>query len=322
MNQPVQSWLELSVDVDRGSADDVLAFVQRHCPGGAVIEDRSFVDDRPGEGWATNGTLGVPDQGGPVTIKGFLAPDDTTALEKLQIALLLLSQTSPISSPRTRVLAPEDWAEAWKSFFPPQHIGRHTVIVPTWEEYAPRPGERIILLDPGMAFGTGLHPTTRLCLVAIEEMVAPGCRVLDVGTGSGILAIAAALAGADGIDAIDTDPLAVAAANENAERNRVGHKINVSRATLSSALSPAVPHHRPVVAGADGYDVVLVNILAEIIAAMAPEIASALAPGGIWVASGVISEKEQVVRDACQQAGLSVDERMQELDWVALVGHH
>ncbi len=309
-------WIELSIEADRGSVDDIVAFMDRYCQGGAVVEDRTFVDDRVGEGWAEGDAAEVSGRGGRVTIKGFLPVGDEETLQKLEIALLLLGRTSPISEPRHRILEPEEWAESWKAFFPPQRIGQRTVIVPTWQSYAEQPGDRIIRLDPGMAFGTGLHPTTRLCLIAVERLMQPSWRVLDVGTGSGILAIAAALAGAGEVQAIDTDPLSVEAATENAERNGVAALVAVSQATLESELSPNLSRHT-----GTGYDLLLANILAEIIAAMAPAIAAALRVGGTFVASGIIAEKEPLATEALKQAGLSLDERLQEEDWVALLGH-
>ncbi|MBC7237235.1 MAG: 50S ribosomal protein L11 methyltransferase, partial [Chloroflexi bacterium] len=179
-------WVELSVEVDRASVDDIVAFMERHCQGGVAVEDRSFIDERAAEGWE-EATPSMPDKGGPVWVKGFLPIDDRETLQKLEIALLLLGQVSPISAPHTRILEPEEWAESWKAFFPPQRIGRHIVIVPTWREYEAQAGDIIIRLDPGMAFGTGLHPTTRLCLLALEHILsaqgAKGAltwRVLDV----------------------------------------------------------------------------------------------------------------------------------------------
>jgi ribosomal protein L11 methyltransferase len=327
-------WVELWVEADRGSADDIVAFMGRYCQGGAVIEDRSFVDTRVGEGWAEElspsqrssdtlsdgdsaGPLGGGAEGGRVTVKGYLPVEDEETRQKLEIALLLLGRTSPISEPHWRILEPEEWAESWKAFFPPQRIGQSTVIVPTWHDYQPLPGDDIIIrLDPGMAFGTGLHATTRLCLLAVERLMQPGWRVLDVGTGSGILAIAAAKSGASQVDAIDSDPLAVEAALENAERNGVADVIAVSQTTLEGALSPRLTRHD----GSD-YDLLLVNILAEIIAAMAPAIAAALRPGGLWVASGIIAERESLATEALQAAGLTLDDRLQQEDWVALLGH-
>ena len=295
-------WLEISVEADRGSVDDLVGFMGRYCQGGAVVEEIC-----PEIGEKPNAR---------VTVKGFLPVWDQETCRKLEVALLLLGKNSPISEPRIKTLEPEDWAESWKAFFPPQQIGAHTVIVPTWHTYEPREGDIIIHLDPGMAFGTGLHATTRLCLIALERMARPGMRVLDVGTGSGILSIAAALQGITDIDAIDVDPVAVEVARQNVTLNKVEDRVRVAHGTLGGSLAPEVPIH-----AGTGYDLLLVNILAEIIIEMANGIVKALAKGGTLIASGIIQEKAEAVSRALVSAGLVVDERLQEDDWVALIAH-
>jgi ribosomal protein L11 methyltransferase len=295
-------WVEISVEVEREAVDDMLRLFNRHCQGGAVL------DERP-----TDPLGGTP---GQILVKGFLPVGDEATRQKLEVALLLLSRSSPISEPRVRVLEPEDWAEAWKAFFPPQRIGQRTVIVPSWESYAPRPGDVIIHLDPGMAFGTGLHASTRLCLLALEEIPLAGQRVLDVGCGSGILAIAAALQGAASVEAIDVDPVAVQVTRDNVARNSVSALVNVSHGTLGDKAPADVPRH----AQAD-HDLLLVNILAEVIIAMAPALAMALRPGGRLVGSGIIADKVAQVIAALENAGLTVDGRSQEDHWVALMAH-
>ena len=292
-------WVEISVESDRGEVDDIVGFMNRYCAGGAVIEERAPA-------------LGQP-QGARVVVKGFLPEWDEETLRKLEIALLLLGKTSPLSEPRITTLEPEDWAESWKAYFPPLHVGESIVIVPTWRTYQPQDGEQVILLDPGMAFGTGLHATTRLCLVALERVALAGQRVLDVGTGSGILAIAAALQGATFVQAIDNDPVAVAVAQDNVTLNRVDAVVQVGHGTLGTA-SPRVHEHV-----GRNYDVVLANILAEVIVEMAPAIPAALSDSGVLIASGIIEEKADLVAHALAQAGLRVDERPQEDDWVALI---
>ncbi len=294
-------WVEISVEVAREAVDDLVNFMGRYCLGGAVVEEKP----------SAAGELGAQQ----VIVKGFLPVRDEETRHKLEVALLLLSRVSPISEPRITILEAADWAEAWKAFFPPQHIGERTVIVPTWRTYEPRPGEVVIHLDPGMAFGTGLHATTRLCLVAIERLLQPGWRVLDVGTGSGILAIAAALQGAAEVHALDVDPVAVDVARENVALNHVEHIVSVAQGTLG----PHAPAGIPVYTGT-GWDLLLVNILADTIIAMAEGIALALRPGGMWVASGIIRDRAEDVAQAVQQAGLVITQRAQEEDWIALWG--
>ena len=295
-------WTEVSVRADRGAADDLASLFRRHCRGGAVIEDTA-----PGLG---DGALPRGDQ---VTIKGFLPVDDHETRRHLEIAILLLSQDSPISPLAVRTLDPEDWSESWKAYFPPQRIGRRLVIVPTWREYQAAEDDLQIRLDPGMAFGTGLHATTRLCLCAVERLLAPGWRVLDVGTGSGILSVAAALLGAGHVQALDVDPVAVDVARHNAATNGVAEVVAVALGTLGEPARGAPVHE-----GGD-FDLVLVNILAGVIARMAPALSEALATGGLCVASGIIEEQADTVVEALERQGLSIEERLDEEGWVALI---
>ncbi len=317
MTMPENRWVEISVQADRGAVDDLVNLLNRHCTGGAVVEELApplygsggtLIDERPAD----------PLAGGPVTVKGFLPVWDDAARQTLEIALLLLSRASGISEPKVRILEPEDWAESWKAYFPPQHIGGRLVIVPTWVEYAPQPGEIILKLDPGMAFGTGLHASTRLCLLALERHLRPGQRVLDVGTGSGILAIAAALQGAGSVQALDNDPVAVHVAAENAALNGVGARVQVAAGTLIAGDATAAGA-TPVYSGG-GFELLLINILAEIIAQLAPGVAAALAPGGAVIAAGIIAPRAELVVDALTAQGLTITERLEEGEWVALVG--
>jgi len=178
----------------------------------------------------------------------------------------------------------EDWANNWKAYFKPTRIGTHLVIKPTWETYPARQGDLIIELDPGMAFGTGTHPTTRLCLEALERLLepAPSSRsVLDVGTGSGVLAIAAALLGAAPVTGIDIDPDAIEVAQHNARQNSVDHLMDCSTTPLEQV--------------AEKYDLVIANILAEDLIRMRQALASRLNAGGTLILSGILLEREELV---------------------------
>jgi ribosomal protein L11 methyltransferase len=294
-------WVEISVQASREAVDDLVRYFERYCTGGAVIEDRPPDISQQPNGW--------------VVVKGFLPTWDDETRRKLEIALMLLSRSAPVSEPVVTVLEPEDWAETWKAYFLPQHLGERVVVVPSWHSYDPQPGEVIIHLDPGMAFGTGLHATTRLCLLGIDRHLAPGMRVLDVGTGSGILAISAALQGAAEVLALDVDPVAAEVARENVGLNGVNGRVTVAHGTVGGHTAPEMPLY-----AGGGYDLVLANILAEIIIDMAPNLADTLKPGGLLVASGIISPKADAVAEALAAAGVPVTERLQEDDWVALLG--
>jgi ribosomal protein L11 methyltransferase len=194
------------------------------------------------------------------------------------------------------------------------HLGERFVIKPTWREYEPRPGEIVMELDPGMAFGTGLHPTTQMCLAAIEKYARPEAHTLDLGTGSGILAIGAALLGVKSIVGIDNDPLAVKVAAENAALNHVADAITVELGSLKEAQAAAMGG-RPA-----GFDLVIVNILARIIIGMCEDgLGRVIQPGGLAIFAGLIDTQEYGVREALQSQGLAVIDRLQEKDWVCLI---
>jgi len=196
-----------------------------------------------------------------------------------------------------RLVDEEDWAESWKEHFHVEHIGDRIVVVPTWRTYHARPGDVVIALDPGMAFGTGQHGTTRMCLESLERRVRPGDRVLDVGCGSGILSIAAAKLGAAAVDAVDVDADCVRITSENARLN--GVDVRAALGSLGSAW--------PFGEAAAGYDAVVANVIARVIIDLAPDLVGALAPSGRLIVSGVIAEREEEVRDALAAAGARVD---------------
>jgi ribosomal protein L11 methyltransferase len=228
----------------------------------------------------------------------------------------------------------EDWANAWKEFYQVHRLGKRTVIKPPWQAYEPEPDDIIIEIDPGMAFGTGLHPTTRLCLLFLEDILPPlaheNIKAVDVGTGSGILAIAAAKLGAGLVVGVDTDQVAVQAAAENVARNNLSDKIILARGSLAVELGgtanggfysfpeedqqtpPELAQHLP-------FRLVIANIIARVLIFLAPHFAGALEQGGMLVSSGIISEKADEVTAAFEAAGLKVEERRQEGDWVALL---
>lgn len=239
-------------------------------------------------------------------VTGYLPVDDRleNTLLGLREALDAAPELPPGSDITIRFVAEEDWATAWKQYFKPQRVGRHFVVRPTWETYEPQPGDRVILIDPGMAFGTGLHATTRLCLRALEDVVQTGMTVADVGTGSGILAVGAALLGASSVASVDNDPVAVRVAEENVAVNAVGDRVTVAEASVPPT---------------GAWDVVVANILADVILGMADLLRGALKPGGVLVASGIIENRAEDVRQGLSRAGLTVYETRTEGEWVALL---
>ena len=232
-------------------------------------------------------------------VVGYLPIDD-----RLEGALARLKEAIPFPITLRRQLAEEDWAHAWKQYFKPQLIGESFVIKPSWEDFTPTPQQRVIELDPGMAFGTGLHATTRLCLRALEALPVAGARVADVGTGSGILALGAYLLGAASVIATDNDPVAVKVSLDNLERNHVTSGIDVHVAEEP----PAGP-----------FDIVVANILPDVIIGMADALTASLVPGGTLVTSGIIHERRQDVIDALEQHGHTLLSSPDEGEWCAVI---
>lgn len=238
----------------------------------------------------------------------FPQPEDSAALlTEIQQRMLEIAPAFPgwePQAPTFTLVRNEDWAEGWKQHFPTTRIGQRLVVRPSWEEFAAQPEDVVIEIDPGMAFGTGTHGTTRLCLEAVAaafEGAAPPRRVLDVGTGSGILAIAAAAYGAEQILACDIDPEACAIAFENAVLNHVDEKISFSIAPLEELEGE--------------FDLVLANILAEENIRLADELVAHLASGGRLVLSGILIEKEEMVMNAFHAYGMGAAEISHNEDW-------
>jgi ribosomal protein L11 methyltransferase len=291
--------LEVSVTADAEGAEAVAAVFNEYAYGGAVVEQT--LAPEPGE---------MFDPARPFTVRAFLLSDETATEKRraLEEAVWHLGQLRPLGDLYVRELEEADWAHAWKEFYSILHVGARTVIKPSWLDYASQPDEIVVELDPGMAFGTGLHPTTRLCLAALEKYQRPGMKVLDVGTGSGILAIAAAKLGARQVEAWDIDPVAVETAQKNVERDGVTNLVRVSAGSLTAVDEPSRA------------DIIAANLLAEVIADLAPALAYHLAPGGVLISSGILADQAEGVAHALHEAGLGVIETTREEDWLVIVG--
>lgn len=208
---------------------------------------------------------------------------------------------------QTNEVNDEDWATAWKKYYHPVKISGRFTIVPTWEEYTPVDSDELIIeLDPGMAFGTGTHPTTVMCVQALEKYVRAGDTVVDVGTGSGVLAIGAAMLKAEKVHALDLDPVAVTAAKENVDLNKVGHIVDVTHGNLLESI-----HVQP--------DIIIANILADVIISFSADAASLLPADGLFIVSGIIEDKRDLVRDDLEEKGFDIIESVLMEDWVALI---
>jgi ribosomal protein L11 methyltransferase len=299
-------WLEVTVQAHPEAVESVSELLSRYTSGGVAIEEPIELID---EGQDYRVLVGKP-----VLVHAYAPIDGTEEEAQRRIAEGLWHLSSLrahlVGELQTRIVNEEDWANAWKDYFYVTHIGQHLVIRPSWREYIPRDAEVVLTLDPGMAFGTGLHPTTRMCLEQIEKRVQPGMRVLDVGTGSGILAIAAAKLGASSVYAIDNSSVAVESARANAEMNGLSERIQVVLGVLDEAEAARM---------ADQYDLVVVNIIAHIIGSMAPQLAQVLAPTGLLVVSGIIEARRHEAEDPLLEAGLELVEQVMIEDWLALV---
>ncbi len=250
---------------------------------------------------------------GPVTVRAYIPLASPAHAEDVQRrvaeALAYLRAIRPFPEARFRVLEPEDWAEAWKRAYKPIPIGERLAIVPAWLEN-PYPDRVAVTLEPGMAFGTGMHPSTRLALRAAERYAAHASRVLDIGTGSGILAIAALKLGASRAVGVDIDELAIRVARENARRNGVADRLTLLVGSLD-ALAQA-----PFQQG----ELVFANILAPVLLELLDQgLAEHVAPGGYLALSGMLAEQGEPVAQAARAAGLTEVHRWQEGEWLGLV---
>lgn len=199
----------------------------------------------------------------------------------------------------------EDWANNWKQYYHTQRIGKRIIVTPSWEEYTPVEGEVQMRLDPGMAFGTGTHDTTRLCLELLEEVVTPETRILDVGTGSGILSVGGVLLGAPSALGVDIDPVAVKVANENAEINEVTDKTEFVCGDLTDKV-----HGK--------FEIVTANIVADVIIRLLSTVKNYLLKGGVLIVSGIIDTRADEVENACHEAGFVTEKRLEHGGWVAI----
>ena len=300
------AWLELSVRADAEAVEAVSEILARVAPGGTSVEPAfELVDD---------GLGARVDLTRPAIVRSYVPARDVAAAEHAvaeaseALGHLQAFGLRPIGELTTRLVHEADWAEAWKAHFPVLRVGPRIVIKPTWRRHRPAAGDIVLALDPGMAFGTGLHPTTRLCLAALDDLAGrgllDGARVLDVGCGSGILSIAAAKLGAASVLGVDTDPIAINATVANAARNGLADRITARPGSLPTGDGP--------------FDIILANLIASLLVDLATPLRDELRPGGTLLASGIFVDREDDLRAAFATAGLAVTGRSTEGDWIAI----
>ena len=299
----MSSWTQIRVSCNIKDLDTVCA-VMSMIDNGLMIEDANEVDNLDhcyGElideslinADRTVGAVSVyiPDERNPAECISFIKE----RLEGVKYELTLSGMKE------------EDWADSWKQYYKPVRIGKRLIVVPTWEEYEPKENDIVLRMDPGMAFGTGTHETTRLCSILMEEHICKGDRVLDIGTGSGILAIAASKLGAGSVFAYDIDPVAIKVAEENCLENGCENVV----CGISDLLRG--------VDTAEKYDFVCANIVADILVRLAPDIAKYMKNGAKLAVSGIIDSQEERVKTALCDGGLSYILTAEENDWNAML---
>lgn len=301
------NWLEVSLSVDGELAEAVADVLARFAPNGVVTEQgvRYINDDDPGTG------------AGPITVRAYLPVDDhlEQTRQNLEEALFYLGMIQPLPVPSFKPIAEQNWMEAWKQHYKPIPIGKRLMIVPAWIDS--QDSDRIaIKIEPGMAFGTGTHPTTQLCLEMIEKSFVraggqPPLRVIDVGCGSGILAIAALKLGAAAVLGVDIDPESVRNARENANINGIGEEFILKQGSIAAIQPAELPFKQA--------PLVVANILASVIIRLFDSgLANLIEPGGTIILSGIMKDQAQAVIETAQARGLRMIEEHQLGDWVAL----
>ena len=306
-----QRWLELAITVQPELVEPLTELFAKRGKAAVSIEERAADEEVPATvaGPASGPAAWAgPSSAATVTLRAYLPGGliGKRRRARIEAGIALLGLMVPMPPLRARDVDAEEWESVLRGHFTTLRVGKRLLVCPLWEKYEAQPGEVVLLLDPGASFGTGHHPTTRLCLQLLESRVRPGIRVLDVGTGSGILAIAAAKLGAATVVGVDTDPLAVRMARRNVRTNGVQDRVKALRGTIP-------------LAGEERSDLVVANITSAILEAIMPDLNDALWPGGELILSGVLVPQLPSVLATAGAFGLVLAEQRTEGDWVALV---
>ena len=303
-------WIEVNVAVTHEAVEAVADMLTSIGSKGVAIEDPQLINDLRNSG--TWELCDIPEQENTevVTVSAYYADDEKLEkrLAEIDEQLALIEERIGkyrFGNTRFRKVSEQDWANEWKQYFHVTHVGKSLVIKPSWEKYAPKEGEHVIEIDPGMAFGTGTHHTTNMMMERLEKVITPDSTVFDVGTGSGILAIAAAMLGAKSVKAVDIDAVAVRVAKENVADNGLSDQIEVREGDLLH--------------GTEGKaDVIIANIIADIVIMLLQDIPQKLNDNGVLLASGIIEERMPDVEASAQAQGLYVDAVDHRGGWVVM----
>ena len=309
-NERPQSWVEISLEGDTESTEAICEVFQKHGTSGISIEELSSSEEfRVGPQSIISNK--------PVLIKAYI-PDDrhsNTLKQNIYSDIDYLSMIRPIKKIGETIIQETDWAENWKKFFHANKIGDNVVIVPTWEEYKAKNAETVIKLDPGMAFGTGLHPTTQLCLSQAEKFIGNNNTVLDFGTGSGILSIALAQLGAKEIIGIDIDPVAVKIARNNIVLNNVSNIVKIAESSSPlDAIDLLDSKHEE-----KAFDLILANVTTNVLINKCSEFLEVLHMGGILIGSGILQEQMTEISYFFMDNGFRLMDVVSDGDWRAII---
>lgn len=306
-------WIELTVHTTTEGADLVSEVLMQEGATGTMVEDRADIPDpsKPNGYWEIIDPKLIDSMPEDVLVHAWFQPDASFAdhvrtLEERLSGLKGTGMDFGTLAIGSQQVKDEDWNEVWKRFYKPFRAGRSLVVKPTWEPYEAKEGDRVIEMDPGMAFGNGTHETTGMCLELLDEQLTGGERVIDVGTGSGILAIGAALLGAPDVLAIDIDPTAVKVAKENIAHNGLTDRITAIEGNLLDKTDMVC-------------DVCVANIIADVIIGFAQPLKEHIVPGGRFICSGIIREREDDVVSALKEAAYEIIEIRRKGEWVAIL---
>ncbi len=304
MDNKPKAWMEVSLECSGELAEAVAEVFARYCPEGVVLDNVTTYDAEKHEHIPT----------GMMRVAAYLPQDDELESKKrsLEEALWYMGRIVPLPAPEFISIEDQDWMTVWKQNYQPLRVGKSWLILPAWLELPVGETRRVVRIDPAMAFGTGTHPSTQLCLLAIEDTIRPGQPVIDLGCGSGILSIAALKAGASQALAVDIDEQAVSATHANARINAIDEKVEAAQGSLADILTGKYSLQQA--------PLVLANILAPVLIRLFDEgLADLIAPGGKLVLAGILENQAEDVLAAARAHGLNLIAKYQQEDWVGLV---